>query len=349
LARAALEDDSSKPRSQRIIISGEDQQQVVNNNLEQPTHAAPPATSSAALVVSAWESRQKEVLNELLSRGPWRHPQQLPVEFVPGLRQGAPWHSTTQDDETSSSSSSFPHLAPVAALLQAATPALQADLRMIRRKKLLLPEDECIHNQSTGFWGWHTIKALWNVDQDDQGCSAVAPAACALVAQIEALKLDRATVENAGGGDETSIPPSNRVRVLRGSFSVLGPGAHLRPHCGPTNARLKFHLALDTPLNAQTGQPCASMRVGNETRAWQVGDPPLFFDDSFEHEVWNTCTAENSANSHHSSTPRSKPKKGKKRKKTAKRRRSAEGRHHDSEGGSRAVFQLVIAHPDLAK
>jgi aspartyl/asparaginyl beta-hydroxylase (cupin superfamily) len=37
--------------------------------------------------------------------------------------------------------------------------------------------------------------------------------------------------------------------------------------------------------------PCATLRVGNETRAWAAGRV-LFFDDSFEHEVVNRCDAE---------------------------------------------------------
>lgn len=35
----------------------------------------------------------------------------------------------------------------------------------------------------------------------------------------------------------------------------------------------------------------AEIRVGNETRAWRKG-AVLFFDDSWEHEVWNRCRAE---------------------------------------------------------
>ena len=62
-------------------------------------------------------------------------------------------------------------------------------------------------------------------------------------------------------------------------FSVLTPGARLRPHCGPTNVRLRVHIGLSVP-------PGAAMRVGNETRAWADG-AALAFDDSFEHEVWN--------------------------------------------------------------
>lgn len=40
-------------------------------------------------------------------------------------------------------------------------------------------------------------------------------------------------------------------------FSLLAPGARLRPHCGPTNARLRAHLGLIVPEG-----DCA-MRVGS--------------------------------------------------------------------------------------
>lgn len=46
------------------------------------------------------------------------------------------------------------------------------------------------------------------------------------------------------------------------------------------NARLIVHLPLIVP-----GQ-CA-LRVGNETRAWREGEL-LIFDDSIEHEAWNS-------------------------------------------------------------
>jgi len=75
-------------------------------------------------------------------------------------------------------------------------------------------------------------------------------------------------------------------------FSLLAPGARLRPHCGPTNTRLRAHLALLVPTAAAAAGgshplPCA-MRVGEgeRPRAWSEGSCFLF-DDSFEHEVWN--------------------------------------------------------------
>ena len=62
-------------------------------------------------------------------------------------------------------------------------------------------------------------------------------------------------------------------------FSVLSPGAHIAPHCGPSNARLRAHVTLRHAGGA-------ALRVAREERAWVEGDA-LVFDDSFEHEVWH--------------------------------------------------------------
>eukprot|EP00931_Biecheleriopsis_adriatica_P011155 TRINITY_DN112233_c0_g1_i1.p1 TRINITY_DN112233_c0_g1~~TRINITY_DN112233_c0_g1_i1.p1 ORF type:complete len:264 (+),score=46.88 TRINITY_DN112233_c0_g1_i1:62-793(+) len=66
-------------------------------------------------------------------------------------------------------------------------------------------------------------------------------------------------------------------------FAQLTPGTRLKPHCGPTNTRLTCHLGIEVPSG------CA-IRVGTETRRWQQGKC-LVFDDSWEHEVWNTGTS----------------------------------------------------------
>ena len=62
-------------------------------------------------------------------------------------------------------------------------------------------------------------------------------------------------------------------------WSMLKPGTHIDPHHGLLNTRLICHVPLIVPGN------CA-LRVGNETREWEVGKT-LIFDDSFEHEAWN--------------------------------------------------------------
>ncbi|PEQ11206.1 hypothetical protein B2G71_18120 [Novosphingobium sp. PC22D] len=62
-------------------------------------------------------------------------------------------------------------------------------------------------------------------------------------------------------------------------FSMLRPGMHISPHTGFLNTRLICHLPLIAP-------PGCTLRVGNETRAWDEGRA-LIFDDSIEHEAWN--------------------------------------------------------------
>ena len=62
-------------------------------------------------------------------------------------------------------------------------------------------------------------------------------------------------------------------------FSLLKPGAHIRPHHGLFNFRLICHLPLIVP------EGC-SLRVGNQHREWREGEL-LIFDDSMEHEAWN--------------------------------------------------------------
>jgi len=53
----------------------------------------------------------------------------------------------------------------------------------------------------------------------------------------------------------------------------------VKPHCGPTNIRLRVHISIAVPHGA-------TICVGNETRRWSDSDV-LVFDDSFEHEVRN--------------------------------------------------------------
>jgi hypothetical protein len=63
-------------------------------------------------------------------------------------------------------------------------------------------------------------------------------------------------------------------------FSRLQAGARIPPHTGVMNARLICHLPLIVP-------PGCGFRVGGETRPWREGEL-LVFDDSVEHEAWNS-------------------------------------------------------------
>lgn len=60
-------------------------------------------------------------------------------------------------------------------------------------------------------------------------------------------------------------------------FSVMEPGTKVKPHCGPINTRIRYHLTLSHDEHAW-------IRVDAEKRSWKPNEC-LVFDDSFEHEV----------------------------------------------------------------
>jgi hypothetical protein len=78
------------------------------------------------------------------------------------------------------------------------------------------------------------------------------------------------------------VKRNDTVRSLGGLIyaSRMRPRTHIAAHRGPTNVRLRCHLAL-----AVASGDCA-IRVGDEVRQWMPGRC-LVFDDSFEHEAWN--------------------------------------------------------------
>ena len=65
-------------------------------------------------------------------------------------------------------------------------------------------------------------------------------------------------------------------------FSILEPGAHLKPHRGVTKAICTIHLGLHVPANAEH----CWMTVGEQKLIWHPGRL-LIFDDTYEHEVRN--------------------------------------------------------------
>mmetsp|Transcript_19945 Transcript_19945/g.32865 ORF Transcript_19945/g.32865 Transcript_19945/m.32865 type:complete len:309 (-) Transcript_19945:1975-2901(-) len=62
-------------------------------------------------------------------------------------------------------------------------------------------------------------------------------------------------------------------------FSRLSPGTTIEPHCGPTNIRLRVHLALITQERGGF-----ELDVARHKLRWQVGKT-MVFDDSFVHSV----------------------------------------------------------------
>jgi beta-hydroxylase len=63
-------------------------------------------------------------------------------------------------------------------------------------------------------------------------------------------------------------------------FSVLKPGSHILPHQGCCDHMLRFHLGLIVP-------PGCALKVGDTMCPWVEGGC-IVFDDTVEHEAWNS-------------------------------------------------------------
>ena len=90
------------------------------------------------------------------------------------------------------------------------------------------------------------------------------------------------TFSFVGGENYQALVDDPKIgSVLRATalFSALAPRTRIPPHHGSTNTRLLVHLPLVLPGPA-------GFRVGNETRAWRMGEAWVF-DDTIEHEAWN--------------------------------------------------------------
>jgi len=63
-------------------------------------------------------------------------------------------------------------------------------------------------------------------------------------------------------------------------ISILKKNSKIAAHYGPCNLRIRCHFPLVIP------EGDCGMEIGGKTVKWEVGKP-LFFDDCYEHKVWN--------------------------------------------------------------
>lgn len=102
-----------------------------------------------------------------------------------------------------------------------------------------------------------------------------------VIMKHDSLFAGRAFAATVGIIKSINEASSPNVHVFNAKFSILHPGTTIRPHCGPSNARLRLHLTI------QHGSGGAWIRVGRQNKTWEEGGV-LIFDDSFEHEVQHT-------------------------------------------------------------
>lgn len=155
--------------------------------------------------------------------------------------------------------------------LEAGAAAIQAELRALLETRMddfapymALPPEAPVNQ-----WGELNHSRRWSslfLWKDGARQDAV----CAACPRTSAL-LDRLPMANQPGFAPTAM------------FSALEARTRIPPHTGSTNVRLLCHLPLILPGPA-------AFRVGNETRAWRMGEAWVF-DDTIEHEAWNDADA----------------------------------------------------------
>ena len=55
------------------------------------------------------------------------------------------------------------------------------------------------------------------------------------------------------------------AEIINARWSVLDPGAHITPHCGVTNSKLRLHIGVRVAAGG------GGLRVGTEWRGWSEG------------------------------------------------------------------------------
>ena len=215
--------------------------------------------------------------------GLWAHEAQRPAHYIRELH-AAPWRDAAR-------------YAPLLARLRAAHGVLRRAARRVRARGWMLEQPEGLQEPGQR-WHVYDITAACaaaaadagdddgaddadgvdgaNDDEDDADETADATAdatsdATPATVLAGTCALLRALRDEGGGATPPYVP-------LKAQFSTMGAGVHVRPHTGPTNAKLTLHYGVEVPRGA-------AMRVRDETRPFEQHGL-LVFDDSWEHEVW---------------------------------------------------------------
>ena len=188
-----------------------------------------------------------------------RHRPNPSIFFFPGLTQRSPiWKADAS-----------PALQRIADQLRNAHPTMVQEYRALREKtnrssdyKEEAKDEAKLH---TGSWAWNSYILKGDRQPD---FAAHCPNT------VEVLESFRSPVLMAGTPFSFAF------------FSTMGPGAQIAPHFGPCNLRIRCHFPLIVP-----NEPDVGMEVGGEQVTWEAGKP-IFFDDAFEHKVWNRTSQE---------------------------------------------------------
>jgi aspartate beta-hydroxylase len=151
--------------------------------------------------------------------------------------------------------------------LEAATPVIQAELAALLATRMddfapymQIPADAPVNQweELNHSRRWSSL-FLWKDGERQEAVCQACPRTAALL-----------------GGLPMAHQPGFAPTAM---FSALEAKTHIPAHTGSTNVRLLCHLPLVLPGPAR-------FRVGNDERAWKLGQAWIF-DDTIEHEAWN--------------------------------------------------------------
>ena len=242
---------------------------------------------AVSYLLSLLNKRDVGALNDIRSTSVFRCPQ-----LIPGLR-GQPFWDTAQ----------LPWIAK-----------LEASYGDIKREFLALKEGGQLGAKESGFQHYRSPKA-----SADENTNDVTQNNNGAVVELGESVTDRGQwnvcyfylhgMDFADNLDRCPITAEAIDSVPRqyhhALFSALAPDTHVKPHCGPTNKKLRCHLPLHIPGCPQpqkSNVPEYSgfsdsvpstpwLRVGDQYCALQEGKC-VVFDDSFEHEACNPSLTE---------------------------------------------------------
>ena len=248
-------------------------------------------------------------------KGHWLDPRQRPSPNFLRHLPSRPWYANptapTQGNDGKVARpvqpSSTDPLSTVIALLERreTSAAVAADFHQweaahpdswLPQPEVLHDDKVCLDGRDGCYWKvWHVLTPA-NVD-----CPSLSLALCALHMNLPEQVAGKAPLGPASPCDETQwrsvcgllgAISMTGLKVRTAQFSELGPGLHIRPHCGATNDRLVLHLGVevkDAPedhSNNSNNSSGLEMVVGDEVGGWAEGRVTAF-DDSFEHEVYH--------------------------------------------------------------
>ena len=254
-----------------------------------PCAALPPAVTAGLSALSLGSAFGAAMAARFLARAPPAHlPHVLP--YLAALGSGE--RARVASAHERACPEVLPGLATPGWVVTAATDraALPPQLRFIAALEAAFPaiRSEFLALRGAGEFQEYRAPAAGSGGGGGGGGGALGAAATdAGQWSVAYLQLHNATAAEGVGGALARCPATAAALAAvpraygHAFFSVLQPGSHIAPHCGPTNKKVRVHL----PLVVPAGEGAARLRVGARTLALQEG-ACVAFQDSWEHEAW---------------------------------------------------------------